>query len=224
MCTVSYIPNNTGFVLTSNRDENPGRNTQSPKEITLDSGEILTAPIDEQNNGTWVAATNKNRVACLLNGAFIKHERSLPYRKSRGLIVLEAFNYSSFSAFIQEINLTKIEPFTLILAEKNMLQVMIWDGTQKHHQLLDNNRSYLWSSSTLYSRDVHDNKLQFFDTYIKEETIAPNTILEMHGLYSDNLFILNRPQVKTVSITQVIIDNNKNVTLNYNLKREPVSA
>ncbi len=223
MCTVSYIPNNTGFVLTSNRDENPTRNTQSPKEIVLDNGEILTAPIDEQNNGTWIAATNENRVACLLNGAFVKHERSLPYRKSRGLIVLEAFDYTSFSDFIEEIDLTKIEPFTLILAEKEKLQVMIWDGVKKHHQLLDSNRSYLWSSSTLYNRDVHIEKLAFFDNYIKEDILTPNIILEMHGLCDDNPFILDRPQVKTVSITQVIIDN-KNVTFNYNLKREAISA
>ena len=35
MCTVSYIPNNNGFILTSNRDENPLRETESPQNIKL---------------------------------------------------------------------------------------------------------------------------------------------------------------------------------------------
>ena len=58
----------------------------------------------------------------MLNGAFTKHERNLPYRKSRGLIVLEIFEYKSFSDFVTDVDLHNIEPFTLVLAEKDKLQ------------------------------------------------------------------------------------------------------
>jgi len=223
MCTVSYIPNEKGFVLTSNRDENPLRETDAPKRVEIKNGELLTAPIDRENNGTWIAATNTNRVACLLNGAFIKHERRLPYRKSRGLIVLEIFEYESFSDFIAKVDLDNIEPFTLVLAEKDKLQVLIWDGKEKHHQVLDTNKPYVWSSSTLYDTAMRDEKLEFFNTFIKNALVSPNTILELHGLNVDNTFILDRPQVKTVSITQVVI-NADNMSIDYNLKKEAVGA
>ncbi|NAS32774.1 hypothetical protein GTQ40_17475 [Flavobacteriaceae bacterium R38] len=223
MCTVSYIPKDNGFILTSNRDENPLRETKPPQGITLQNGELLTAPIDQENNGTWIAATDKNRVACLLNGAFIKHERNLPYRKSRGLIVLEIFEYESFSDFVTEIDLHNIEPFTLVLAEKDKLQVLIWDEKEKHHQVLDTNKPYLWSSSTLYDAKMKEEKLDFFNTFIEKALLSSDKILELHGLNYDNAFILDRPQVKTVSITQVVV-NEDETTMNYNLKKEAVGA
>lgn len=224
MCTVSYIPYKQGFVLTSNRDESPSRKTKIPQKIELKNGELLTAPIDEKNNGTWIAATNNDRVACLLNGAFIKHHRNLPYRKSRGLIVLEAFNYKSFSDFVAEVDLENIEPFTLILAEQDKLQVLIWDEEKKHHEVLDTKKPHLWSSSTLYNKEAHLNKLDFFNNFIENSVLTPEGILNLHGLYEDNLFILNRPAVKTVSVTQIIIDNNNDLLLDYNLKTESIGV
>ena len=224
MCTVSYIPQHNGFVLTSNRDENPNRKTLTPQRIFLDNGEIINAPIDESNNGTWIATTNRNRVACLLNGAFVKHERQLPYRKSRGLIVLEAFSYDSFSHFVEEIDLDNIEPFTLILAEKDKLQTLIWDGEKKYKENLDRSNNHLWSSSTLYDREIHTEKLNFFHNFIANNALTTEAILNLHGLYEDNLFILNRPIVKTVSVTQVIVEDHAESVLDYNLKKEHIEV
>ncbi|NER15522.1 hypothetical protein GWK08_18855 [Leptobacterium flavescens] len=222
MCTVSYISHNNGFTLTSNRDEDPLRKTLAPQKLTNIEGQTVVAPIDEENNGTWIAASD-GRVACLLNGAFVKHQRNLPYRKSRGLIVLEAFEHSSFSDFVEEVDLHNIEPFTLVLAEKGKLQVLIWDETTKHHEVLDHTKSHLWSSSTLYTRDAHKIKLNFFNNFISEGNLGSEKILDLHGLNDDNLFILNRPKVRTVSITQFVSDSEE-INLDYNLKRESVSA
>ena len=225
MCTVSYIPVDTGFILTSNRDENPSRETSAPQKIQLDTGEELTAPVDLENKGTWIAVSNKNRVACLLNGAFIKHERKLPYRMSRGQIVLDSFRSKSFTDFINDIDLHNIEPFTLVLADETKLQVLIWDGSEKHHQNLDINKTHLWSSSTLYTREVHNDKLTFFNNFIEKSDLKPESILELHGLNYDNIFILNKEQVKTVSITQTVINKiTKVAELTYNLKRESIEV
>lgn len=98
MCTVTYISTPKGFVLTSNRDEIISRSDTVLTEEKSAFGERLFYPKDPLANGTWFAFT-PTRLVCLLNGGFTKHKRVLPYRKSRGLIVLERFQNKTFADF-----------------------------------------------------------------------------------------------------------------------------
>lgn len=220
MCTVSYIPIEGGYILTSNRDENPLRETLSPQKQHLSNGETLLAPVDSEKRGTWIATNMQNKTACLLNGAFQKHERTLPYRRSRGQYVVEAFTHVTFSAFAKRVDLHQIEPFTLIFIEDGALQVLVWDGKDKHYSLLNAHTPWLWSSATLYTPEQHQVKERFFTTAIQDTVkITPQHILNIHGLHEETPFILNRLAVKTVSIAQVV-SKDKNITLNYYPKTE----
>ncbi|WP_340074998.1 NRDE family protein [Leptobacterium sp. I13] len=219
MCTVSYVPFKKGFILTSNRDENPLRKTCEPQQIKLRKGLSVYAPVDTTNGGTWIATDKEKKVACLLNGAFKKHQRNIPYRKSRGLIVTEAFSYNSFSEFIDKIDLQNIEPFTLILKEQENLQVLVWDEKVKHQQQLAIDKSYLWSSATLYTSEEHYRKELFFSRFLQEGQVSPENLLKTHGLYKNTPFILDLPNVKTVSITQIVAEKD-NIQLTYDLKKQ----
>ena len=103
MCTVTYIPNKDGFILTSNRDENAAR---SPKNITRidQNGTELVFPRDTTAGGTWIAVSETNRMVCVLNGAFDKHKHRPPYRRSRGLLVLDFFNFPNAESFFEEVD------------------------------------------------------------------------------------------------------------------------
>ncbi|UOB18257.1 NRDE family protein [Abyssalbus ytuae] len=215
MCTVSYIPAKKGFYLTSNRDEDPERKTLPLQRIKLADRNIITAPMDMEKNGTWIASDKNGRVACLLNGAFVKHERKLPYKKSRGSYVIEAFDYNNFSDFIEKVDLNDVEPCTIILID-DYLQVLVWDGEKKHRLMYDKNVPQLWSSSTLYSKEEHAKKYSFFINSIKDKNPTPEFILEMHGLNKSTPFILEKEHVKTVSITQFVM-NSKKSELTYHL-------
>ena len=114
MCTVSYIPLKNGYILTSNRDENPLRDTTLPQKRQLPNGETIIAPLDKQKRGTWIATNTRNKTACLLNGAYEKHKRILPYKRSRGHYVIEAFKHAKFRDFKSKSDLHNIEPFTMI--------------------------------------------------------------------------------------------------------------
>lgn len=116
MCTVTFVPTSTGFILTSNRDEKNYRPTLPP-EIHVVNGKKLLFPKDEEAGGTWIATNNQHQTVCLLNGAFETHVKNPPYRKSRGLILLESFGYDSFAEFAENVDLENIEPFTLLLIE-----------------------------------------------------------------------------------------------------------
>ena len=217
MCTVSYVPLDKGYVLTSNRDENPMRPTNLPNKIQLKSGTTICSPIDALKGGTWIATDEEGRTACLLNGAFVKHEPKTTYRKSRGQFVLDAFDATDFKSYVQSVILEDIEPFTLLLIAPNQIQKLVWDGTQKHIVHLPSNELYLWSSSTLYSADEHVKKEAYFLEEMSRKENSLNLIVEIHGKDKVTPFILKHATLRTVSITQVVY-NGKKSTLNYFLK------
>ncbi|MBS3912988.1 MAG: NRDE family protein [Bacteroidetes bacterium] len=208
MCTVSYIPLESGFVLTSNRDENPFRDTLEPFEYQLND-KIVTFPKDKIAGGTWIAHDQKGRTACLLNGGFIKHKRKTAYKRSRGFVVLDVYNYDTNLEFIMCVNLNGFEPFTFVLVEPGIRMQLIsfvWDGKRKYARLLNSDQPYLWSSSTLYNQDVHDDRVKAFMKWIEVNSqITPHSILDYH---KDNYNIkigelIGNEGVETVSITQI---------------------
>ena len=97
MCTVSYIPgkNKGNFILTSNRDETAYRQTFAPKVYEVNNKE-LCFPKDALAGGSWISMNNYGRVVCLLNGAFVSHQKKLLYKQSRGIILIELAAYKKY--------------------------------------------------------------------------------------------------------------------------------
>lgn len=210
MCTVSYLPVEQGYILTSNRDEDPHRQTAPPDTYLLSGGKKITFPRDMEKGGTWIAMDDLGQVACLLNGAFVRHIRKDQYRMSRGQLILNAFAASGFEIFISEINLEDIEPFTMILVKPDGLYKMVWDGREKYEWKLDHHKPQLWSSATLYSAAEHSIKEQFLEDSLQRlKVIDRESILDIHGWNTTSPFILDKKEVKTVSITQVFFDGNQ---------------
>lgn len=217
MCTVSYIPLDDGYILTSNRDEDPGRETLSPQEITLSDNRRAIAPRDKLKGGTWIAIDNGGRSVCLLNGAFGRHIRQGTYRRSRGHYVLEALGAEDFDLFAREIPLDGIEPFTLLMISSGSILKLIWDGIRRYHWQLPPETAHLWSSPTLYSPRQHGEKENYFKESARLRQLSPIDLLKIHGSDSSTPFILERPGVRTVSITQLHVKGEKS-SLQYLLK------
>ena len=223
MCTVSYIPNanDAGFVLTSNRDEKSFRPTVVPQIYTI--GKLKVGfPKDVQAGGSWIAANGNGRLCCLLNGAFVAHEKKPPYTQSRGTVLLELISSESdASDFFQEKDLLGIEPFTMITLEQHEATVrhfseLIWDGTSKHFRKLNPEESYIWSSVTLYGDEHRHLRKQWFDRFLQEHSgdLSPENILKFHsgshtGDHSINVIMEREGGLKTVSITQLVPENGK---------------
>ena len=209
MCTVSYVPLDNGFILTSNRDELSGRLTSLPPDFYLtENGLSLYYPKDPVGAGSWMAASEDERVVCLLNGAFHTHKHQPPYDRSRGLIVLEAFQYETPFDFYQGVNLKDVEPFTMIFVWAGLLVEFRWNGKEKHFLSLPN-QPYLWASSTLYSDDVLALKRSWLTEYLQTN---PEPAQEMmmnfheHGGISDpiNGMLIKRSNgLQTLSITSI---------------------
>ncbi len=210
MCTVTYIPQPGGnFILTSNRDENAAR---SPQHLTLaeQNGVQMIFPRDTTAGGSWIAASGDNRVVCLLNGAFAKHRHEPPYKKSRGIMVMEFFTHLSSQVFFEKYDFEGMEPFTLVVVDNGTLFELRWDGNKAHVKPLDATGKYIWSSATLYPPEVQVRRNGWFTDWLNgRRDFSLDAIGEFHrsGGAGDtwNGFVMNRHgKVQTVSITHVV--------------------
>jgi len=209
MCTVTYIPNKSGYYLTSNRDEHETRGEALPPTTYVQKKTKLLYPSDPDKKGTWIAIKENGDLAVLLNGAFVKHERATYYRRSRGLVLLDILGQESPVLHFQEMNLNGIEPFTLILVIATNLYECRWDGQGKRCVAINKYMPHIWSSATLYDASATTTRQNWFQNFLSDET--PKTskaILDFHqtagGGDSQNGLIINRNNgIKTRSITHV---------------------
>ncbi len=181
MCTLTFVPlENKNFLLTSSRDEQKTRkNSELPSFTTLNNTKILR-PVDGDAGGSWIGITDKGRTLCLLNGAFQKHNRNTPYRKSRGIILMELLAANSEKE-IENYDFDKIESFTLIWIEKNQsknikegeknnsISLTEYRWVEEENKLykknVDTNFAYIWSSATLYTSEIAEKREEWFEEW-----------------------------------------------------------
>lgn len=223
MCTVSFVNNKGAAIITSNRDEKVVRPGAVEPRNYSHKGKNIMYPKDSKAGGTWFAIDENGTVAVLLNGGITKHTPILPFRKSRGLIVLEIIENDWPKDFWNQINLENIEPFTLVLYQQKSLYELIWDGAAKRTSKLDETQSYIWSSVTLYPEEVRKKRSDWFFEFIKDKNeISAPDMLDFHkNTHSDdaqNGLIINRENImKTLSVTQAVTEQNKGIMKYYDL-------
>lgn len=209
MCTVSiFYKGNNDFVLTSNRDEAPNRSALSPDFYTINNTQLLM-PKDEQSGGSWIGASNKNRVVCLLNGGFKLHERKPNYRQSRGIVVTDLLTTTNIKNTVNTYNFKDIEPFTIVVVDWGStlkFYELVWDENQIHFQQLPL-ETKIWSSSTLYTEEKKQARRDWFQDFKSKNKLSSKTLLEFHKTAGkgnvDFGVVMDRGIVKTTSITQI---------------------
>lgn len=230
MCTVTFIPAGDRCYLTSNRDERSRRSAALlPAAYSFPSGNILF-PRDGDAGGTWIAAHENGNAIIFLNGAFLAHTPQPPYRKSRGLVLLDLIDSPSpWNSFLA-IQLNNIEPFTAILWEQQRLFECRWDGEQKHYKELNPGRPHIWSSVTLYDEAVVKKRKQWFSNWLQRQAQpTAEAILGFHQFTGDgdkrNDLLMNRDgQVFTVSVTQMILTGHSTTMHYLDLKNNEIFA
>jgi len=214
MCTVTYIPlGKDNFILTSSRDVPFAREKAFEPKTYVDDKVKITYPKDGRAGGTWIGHSSKKRLICLLNGGFINHylttKPNTQYRKSRGIIVLDLLKENEIYSALSEVDLSNIEPFTLVIVDWNSkLQLIefVWDGARKHIKKLEQ-KNYIWSSATLYDDKMKQLRKDWFSDWKINNKNKATSVLNFHhqaGIGDCNVdVIMKREKVGTVSITQV---------------------
>ncbi len=210
MCTVTLIPTQeNNFILTSNRDEAINRKTLPPEFYQVNKTRMLF-PMDAVAGGTWIGMSDKNTMICLLNGGFEIHKRRPPYKKSRGVVVKDLLEADNLEKAISSYNCKGIEPFTIVAANWQsdlVLFEFVWDGNTKYFRSLEK-QTYIWSSSTLYTKEMKEMRKGWFTDYENENVLTSDALLDFHknaGIGDKNVDLqIDRDTLKTRSITQIV--------------------
>ncbi|WP_333876362.1 NRDE family protein [Flavobacterium sp.] len=220
MCTVSFVNAKGKIIITSNRDEKVLRPSAiEPRTYQVNNKNVIF-PKDNNAGGTWYAIDEHSTVLVLLNGAEERHVFKDSYRKSRGLIVLDLMGSESPLQAWQAINLHHIEPFTLVLFERQKLYQLRWNESDKSSIELDANQSHIWSSSTLYTKEIREKRAHWFHTFLEMKPEVNEAELFNFHRYTEEEntehgLVINRNDIlKTLSITQTILEQNK-VAIRY---------
>ncbi len=214
MCTLTYLPTPTGFILTHNRDERMDRPTSKEFQQKSMNDQTLYYPEDLEAHGSWIAFSSKGTSACLLNGGSKLYDRKVPYRKSRGLVVLESFEFNSIKDFHQNYDFSNIEPFTLIIKSAKEFYKVTHDEDETSLEVLDPGTSNIWSSTTLYTKEVREKRKRWFEAWLsKKPDLNPDNIRAFHNSAGDgdteNDLVMSRWGIlKTLSITQIAVSSN----------------
>jgi hypothetical protein len=223
MCTVSFVNANGKIIITSNRDEKIIRPMAiEPKNYLINSKKVLF-PKDPKAGGTWFAVDEFSNVIVLLNGADEKHIATGKYTKSRGLIVLEIIGSSTPYEAWYTIDLLNIEPFTIVLFENHQLYQLRWNGETKSVLELNPEQNHIWSSSTLYPAAIREKRAAWFTTFLDTKPeVDADELFNFHRYTEEkneeNGLVINRGEtMKTLSITQAVIDQNKVALFHYDL-------
>ena len=225
MCTVSYVNRNETIIITSNRDENANRPLADKPKIYQLNGRKVIYPKDPKGGGTWFAVNDLHTAIVLLNGAKNKHVPKPAYKMSRGLVVLELITKANSLNEWQMIDLSDIEPFTLIMYYQHQLFQLQWDGNQKDLAVLDSRLHYIWSSSTLYPENIREERKQWFADFMADKgVVESNDLLDFHTNTKPedktNGLIINRNQdTTTKNITQLVLQNNRSTFIHQDLVR-----
>lgn len=231
MCTLTYIPTSeTGFILTSNRDELHTRPTAAPPEWHDYKGRSLFFSRDPEAGGTWLGHHRNGRILCLLNGAFQLHEHRPPYRMSRGLVVLEGLVAESRQHFVSHFDFAGIEPFTLVWlegGERPTMQELRWDEKRLYVSEVDTETSHIWSSATLYNAEVRQKREQWFADWLagQDDTSAQRHALDFHRNAgkkgaSEEAVCMRHEKGGTVSITSLEKRNERLHYFHHNLRND----
>lgn len=219
MCTVTFFPIDDSILITSNRDEYFKRGQTLNPQQYIHNNILLTYPLDTKSGGTWIAFTEKKTAAVLLNGAFKNHSRKENYRHSRGLIIPQIIAHENPVEAFEKFDCRGIEPFTLVLYANDHLIEYKWDELKLCKEKLPITEPHFWCSVTLYEAKNFDENFADFKL-LGKNTVSRKSLIEFHqskkyeNQLADKSAVNN---IKTVSITQMVIEKNKAEMHYYNL-------
>ena len=215
MCTLTFYPKGPQWLVTFNRDERKERPAAQPPQVYDSPQGQLWYPRDPQGGGTWFAVNiTQNRISCLMNGGYVRHVPQPPYRRSRGLIVLEALTQPDLETWMQGFEGEGMEPFTLMNLDYAHQRVEEYRWTGKVGVLTRHSARVpqIWASATLYEgRGLAWRRMAYQNLLAQHPELTPEQVWNFHLQPTHTLegegVCLQTPHGGTVSVTQAQISS-----------------
>ena len=207
MCTVTLVPNNKNFILTSNRDEAIGRETLPIDCYQINDTRMLF-PKDQVAGGTWIAANHHGVTVCLLNHYQFEQLEAYKTWISRGEMVREFATTTDLTQAEQRFNALDLEDYRafrmFIIVQNGDNLLCVWDG---HSARVEVNVNTPKSSSSVDAKHVKSLRKNLFVDMKLVESKNTDDYLKYHTSHlpsrSKESVCMHRDDANTVSLSYV---------------------
>lgn len=219
MCTVTIRRDASEVLLTMNRDERRDRGPEEAPRLhrAEGSGVSWVGPADTVSGGTWLAASSRGLVACLLNGyapgdADPERDGAAPPR-SRGTIIPELLAHADLDAAAawmeRDCPLTDFASFKLVLLSLKQTFVFDWPGKGSLSMSMPRGGWQLFTSSSWKPEEVLPWRKSSFEGWISAGAPFNGEIPAYHVFQPSDKKewapLMAREHSATRSISQVLL-------------------
>jgi len=134
MCTLSWKPQDNGYMLLFNRDESRLRPAALPPMMHTKNGVKFLTPTDSRHGGTWLLVNEHAISVALLNNYAAISSSTRPAEPtllSRGMLPLACADLTTVRSVIDFIKTNPLDsypPFHLVAMGADEAMVLSWDG------------------------------------------------------------------------------------------------
>ena len=220
MCTLTFIPNDGGYLVGMNRDEKLTRGPANPPAINKSGVRQALYPKDVEG-GTWIAANDSGITFALLNwnDARCLHPR-IGTRGGVIPVLITSTSSQNANVTLERLELGGILPFRLVgifPAEKRILE---WRWNQKSLEHVD----WIWQQQQWCSSSLSDAQaagrrgLSYARAQNEPDAGSVEWLRRLHASHDDEdrplSTCVHRTDVKTLSYTEFLCTANA-VHCNY---------
>jgi hypothetical protein len=210
MCTVSFHPHRSGYLLAMNRDEKLTRARGLPP-ARVELGHMTALFPSEPDGGTWIGLNERMVSLALINWYSAPQQSSESYL-SRGQVIrkgLTASTQDELHNLLSELPLEQIKPFRLISIFPKSRQILEWRWSQLKFEAIEFPWGICaWFSSGFDEPGAQEARAAVFRQHQQASGASdPGRVRQLHrshapaaGPYS---ICMHRADAATVSYTEI---------------------
>ncbi len=210
MCTLSWLPDSSGYWVLFNRDERrtrgPGRRPSRQRR----AGVRALSPIDRDAGGTWIGVNQFGVTAAILNRYHDAAIEPTPAKVSRGLLLQSLLDAPSARALIARLEARALRaylPFTIAAFDRGaVVRLADWSG-RRLTRSRTTTPGLVRTSSGLDQRGAERSRGARFAAVARSGSISPAQLRALHrdhqparGALS---ICMHRPDARTQSLTEI---------------------
>ena len=205
-----------------NRDELRARKEAGLLYSRSRSDTRMFYPVDVLSGGTWFGANNRGVILALLNRY---HAPETPDAISRGGIIpsaLEKGGLEDIREYLHKLIFSAYNPFDLFLVGKKHIEHFSWDGEQYLAEEKSFKHWFMFTSSSLKTREVVAYRKNLFNAWNSEmgkkltdatELLRGYHMIQFEGMETHSV-LMEREKSHTKSIMQADVEGKK-LSLKY---------
>ena len=210
MCTLTFIPKSSGYLLGMNRDESVRREKSQWPLVLEERGVAVAYPREGSTGGTWIATNSSGITLALLNQN--RGPSAGPKLRSRGFVIPSLVHSPSMKELVEgfhQLDLNGMMPFLLVAFFPKEKMIAEWKWDSSFLQL----RPFTWRQRNWFSSGISDSiatqvRGAFLqDAVRRRDAGSADWLRRVHASHApvrgSFSVCVHRPEAESVSYTEI---------------------